>query len=61
MEYNSESCLTVYTVKGKKGSFTLAENVEGADNPSDIVEKFKEVYSTLYNVLFFSISYSRGI
>ena len=37
------------TVKGKKGSSTLAENVEGADNPSDIVEKFKEVYSALYN------------
>ena len=32
-----------------KSNGSLPECVEGADNPEDIVDKFKDVYSTLYN------------
>ena len=36
-------------LNGKKADISLAECVEGADNPSDIVDKFRSVYSALYN------------
>ena len=36
-------------MNGKKTTSTLAESVEGKDNPEDIVEEFRAVYSSLYN------------
>ena len=36
-------------LNGKKADISLAECVEGADNPSDIVDKFRSVYAALYN------------
>ena len=36
-------------LNGKKTGGSLPECVEGADTPSDIVDKFKEVYESLYN------------
>ena len=34
---------------GRSGQEELPENVEGADSPEEIVDKFRTVYSTLYN------------
>ena len=36
-------------VNNKKASGSLPETVEDADNPEDIVDKFRTVYSALYN------------
>ena len=36
-------------MNNKKTTGTLAETVEDADNPEDIVDKFRTVYSALYN------------
>ena len=36
-------------INSKKANVSLPENVEGADNPDDIVDKFRTVYSNLYN------------
>ena len=34
---------------GKKGCMSTPECVDGAEGPDEIVEKFREVYETLYN------------
>ena len=36
-------------LKSSKSTASLPESVEDADNPEDIVNKFRTVYSTLYN------------
>ena len=36
-------------LNSKKSACSLPETVEDADNPEDIVEKFRTVYSSLYN------------